>query len=130
MEDNDASLLGLSLLGVHHGRAHDEIHRRVFSQATGHHAQGVFTREELVGMEDLTGTEREESKMNNPVSIRADAGSSRRRGNTKGETPSHQRSNAFKRLVPVGINGAAPEKKKKECQVRCVQMRPWQVLLG
>lgn len=49
--------------------------------------------------------------------IKDDAGSLRKRGNTKGDTQSHQRSNSFKRLAPVGINGTQPErgslKKKK-----------------
>lgn len=69
----------------------------------------------------LTGTERErereESKMNNPVSIRADAGSPRGRGNTKGEPQSHQRGNAFKRACASGNKWRSTwerEKKKKK----------------
>lgn len=52
VEDNDAALLGLSLLWVHHGGADDKIHWRVFSQATWHHAEGILAGEELMGMED------------------------------------------------------------------------------
>lgn len=52
VEDNDASLLGLRLLWVHHGGADDKIHRGVFSQTTRHHAEGVLTGEELVGVEN------------------------------------------------------------------------------
>lgn len=52
VEDDDASLLGLGLLWVHHGCANDKVHRRVFSQTTRHHAEGVLAREELMGMED------------------------------------------------------------------------------
>lgn len=96
VEDNDAALLGLGLLGVHHGRAHDEIHRRVLSQATRHHAEGVFTREELVGVKDWRGRERGEQD--------------ERRRATRREANTHMGAtsgNSF-HMAPVGVNSSAP----------------------
>lgn len=55
VEDNDASLLWLSLVRVNHGSANYEVHRWVFAQATRHHAEGILAGEELMGMENWHG---------------------------------------------------------------------------
>ena len=51
VEDDDAALLRLRLLGVHHGRAHDEVNGSVPSQTAGNHAEGVLAGQELVSVE-------------------------------------------------------------------------------
>lgn len=51
VEDDDAALLGLRLLWVDHCRANDKVDREVPAQTAGHHAKGVLTLEELVGVE-------------------------------------------------------------------------------
>ena len=55
VEDDDAALLGLGLLGVDHGRADDEVDGGVAAQLARHHAESVLVLQQLVSVENWGG---------------------------------------------------------------------------
>lgn len=59
VEDDDAALFGLCLLGIYHGSAHDEVGVRIFAKLAGDQAEGVLVLQKLVSMKHCGKTEQQ-----------------------------------------------------------------------
>lgn len=59
VEDNDAALFGLCLLGIYHGSAHDEIGVWILAKLAGDQAEGVLILQKLVSVKHCAKRKRQ-----------------------------------------------------------------------